>query len=169
MSHLPPHLTLLSRNLTPNSGFHHITCKWLLPSQSKSGSTSSSSNLQKILAIIRLISTIAKLSSSAMLGRRDMCRRSQGETYLRPKQPRGPRENGWLASLISELSVSSHRSGLKSMGSGKLCSSCVTVQALVYTSVCMIRRKRQNEPRVIIEWIASRRLTPLGIQCPSTS
>ena len=47
-----------------------------------------------------------------------------------------PREKGWLASLISLLSASSQRSGLNLIGSQKFCESWVTVQALVYISVC---------------------------------
>ncbi len=35
-------------------------------------------------------------------------------TYLRPKQPLGPKENGWLACLMSLLNGSSHREGINS-------------------------------------------------------
>ena len=58
----------------------------------------------------------------------------QQTTYFRPKQPRGPSEKGWLASLMSAQSGSIHRSGLKAKGSWKFSASCVTVHGLVYTS-----------------------------------
>lgn len=52
-------------------------------------------------------------------------------THLRPRHALGPRENGWLASLLSVQRGSSQRSGLNLKGSWKLRSSWVTLQALV--------------------------------------
>lgn len=43
--------------------------------------------------------------------------------YFCPKQPRVPKEKGWLASLTSVECGSSHLSGLNFIGSAKYCSS----------------------------------------------
>jgi hypothetical protein len=47
---------------------------------------------------------------------------SNRETHSLPMQPRGPRENGWCASLLSlsYLVPFSHRWGMNSSGSLKL-------------------------------------------------
>ena len=61
-----------------------------------------------------------------------MIRKDDGKkTHLRPMHPRGPVENGWLASLTSFDSGSSHLSGLNLFGSLKFDGSCAMVQTLV--------------------------------------
>ena len=52
---------LCSVNRTLNSGFHHCTCTWLWPSQSRSLSNKSKSNVKRSLARMRDISMYAKL------------------------------------------------------------------------------------------------------------
>ena len=89
----------------------------------------------------RVTNPVSKRSSymTSSWGRCTLLERQDGNgvpTYLRPRHPLGPKEKGWLASLKLAPSPrpSIHRSGLNSMGSGKLRSSCVTVHALVYIS-----------------------------------
>lgn len=128
-----PLYACLSKNRTGSSGFHHITCIWLCPSQSKFGSRSSRSYRQNILARIRLISIIAKLDHQIS---HYFIQKINVETDFWPRHPRGPSENGWLASFTSVEPWSSHLSGLNFIGSEKYSSLCVTVQALVYISAC---------------------------------
>lgn len=59
---------------------------------------------------------------------------NEQETYLRPRHPLGPNENGLLASFTSLQSGSIQRSGLKEKGSWKYSGLWVVVQALVYIS-----------------------------------
>lgn len=54
--------------------------------------------------------------------------------YLRPRHPRGPMENGWLALRLS-VADSSQRSGLKTKGSLKLDASRLEAIGFVDTIV----------------------------------
>jgi hypothetical protein len=54
----------------------------------------------------------AKLSSSLAKIREQM-NKGRNFAYFRPRQPRGPRENGWLASLTSVQAGSIQREGSK--------------------------------------------------------
>lgn len=89
--------------------------------------------------------------------------RRRGVKYLRPKQARGPSENGWLACFLSTLSGSSHLSGRNSSGEWKFSSECVAayedVKTSVYTNffqcVCPIEGE-------------AARPTPSGINTPPT-
>lgn len=83
-------------------------------------------------------------------------------TYLRPIQPRDPKEKGWVASSTSAFSASSHLSGLKTNGSEKLEELRLAAIGLVDTTVY---GKRQLAA-ICTEF--HERLTPPGSKWPST-
>lgn len=92
--------------------------------------------------MIRAISIIAKLSHLRVSKTSQYA--AARSSYFLPRHPLGPKEKGWDASLISRFFSSSQRSGRNEKGSLKLRSSWVRVQALVYTSVCVLCVSRLN-------------------------
>ncbi len=120
----------LSVTLTRRLGFFHNVCILESWNQSILVSSSCKSYLKNSFAKVVRISIQPRLNSVSSYSQM-----STWVTYLRPIQPRGPRENGFEAFKSSLLFFPSHLSGLKTWGSSKLAGSRLAATGLVDTMV----------------------------------
>lgn len=102
--------------LTSNLGLTHNVCILDSACQSRFSSTRLISYLKSIFARVNLSSSHPRLQKVSICC---VPNKNVG-SYLRPRQPRGPRLKGWLASSSSILLSPCHLSGSKTRGFSKL-------------------------------------------------